>query len=245
MVCIHLLFLSFSCSVLSDCLRPHVAHQSLSTGFLNREHRSGLHRLPTPRIEPVSPGLASRFFTTEHPGKPQFAYYQLVSTHRFRGSIPSLFYSLSCTPPGLAKWTDSRSACPAHRQFPQMMGEQGPSPSHLVALSSPRAPPFGTLTYLIYDRDKKVLWGRYRPTCTPLFHITASVRKIPFEKVLLILFYFETLQRGALTQAAAMEMSDKFCFVERSSESCVEGAEAVLPCRLPWERLGWRCRSSL
>ncbi|MXQ89740.1 hypothetical protein E5288_WYG011528 [Bos mutus] len=39
-----------------------------------------------------------------------------------------------------------------------------------------------------------------------------------------------------------MEMSDKFCFVERSSQYCVEQVEAVLPRLLPWERLE-RCEN--
>ena len=52
----------------------NVAHQApLSTGFLRQENWSGLPfpspgDLPDPGIEPTSPALAGRFFTTEQPG---------------------------------------------------------------------------------------------------------------------------------------------------------------------------------
>ena len=46
----------------------------LSMGFSRQEYWSGLPfpppgDLPDPRIDPVSPALAGRFFTTEPPGK--------------------------------------------------------------------------------------------------------------------------------------------------------------------------------
>ena len=53
-----------------------VAHQApLSMGFPRQEYWSELPflspgDLPNPRIEPSSPALAGRFFTTELPGKP-------------------------------------------------------------------------------------------------------------------------------------------------------------------------------
>ena len=48
---------------------------SLSMGFFRQEYWSGLPfpppgDLPDQKIEPVSPSLAGRFFTTEPPGKP-------------------------------------------------------------------------------------------------------------------------------------------------------------------------------
>ena len=48
----------------------------LSMGFPRQEYRSKLPflppgDLPDPGIEPMSPGLAGRFFTTEPPGKPK------------------------------------------------------------------------------------------------------------------------------------------------------------------------------
>ena len=47
----------------------------LSTGFPRQEYWSGLpfpplKDLPDPWIEPESPAMAGRFFTTEPPGKP-------------------------------------------------------------------------------------------------------------------------------------------------------------------------------
>ena len=53
-----------------------VAHQApLSMGFSRQEYWRGLPfpspgDLPNPGIEPVSPMLAGRFFSTEPPGKP-------------------------------------------------------------------------------------------------------------------------------------------------------------------------------
>ena len=49
----------------------------LSMGFLRQEYQSGLpfpspENIPNPEIEPSSPGLAGKFFTTEPPGKPNF-----------------------------------------------------------------------------------------------------------------------------------------------------------------------------
>ena len=70
------------CSVMSNSLQPQrLQHQNqtpLSEGFSRQEYWSGLPfptpgDLPDPRIEPASltsPTLASRFFTTESPGKP-------------------------------------------------------------------------------------------------------------------------------------------------------------------------------
>ena len=54
-----------------------VAHWApLSMGFPRQEYWSGLSFLSPgdlvdPRIEPVPPALASKFFTTEPPGKPK------------------------------------------------------------------------------------------------------------------------------------------------------------------------------
>ena len=53
-----------------------IAHQApLSMGFPGQDYWSGLPfaspaDLPDPGIEPMSPALAGRFFTTEPPGKP-------------------------------------------------------------------------------------------------------------------------------------------------------------------------------
>ena len=73
-----------SCSVMSDSATPWtVAHQaSLSVGFPRQEYWSGLPvpspgDLPDRGIKPVSPALASRFFTTELPGKPPKFYSAL------------------------------------------------------------------------------------------------------------------------------------------------------------------------
>ena len=70
------LLLLFSQQVMSDSATPWtVAGQApLSTGLPRHEYWSGLlfpppGDLPRSGIEPVSPGLAGRFFTTQPPGK--------------------------------------------------------------------------------------------------------------------------------------------------------------------------------
>ena len=68
----------FSSSVVLGSFRPHgaVAHKApLSVGFSRQEYWSGLPLpppgdLPNPGMEPTSPALAGRFFTTELRGKP-------------------------------------------------------------------------------------------------------------------------------------------------------------------------------
>ena len=73
------MFSNVSCSVMSNCLRPHgqkVAHQSpLSVEFSRREYWSGLPfpspgNLPDPRMEPRSLALQADSLPTEPPGKP-------------------------------------------------------------------------------------------------------------------------------------------------------------------------------
>ena len=65
-----------------------VASQALlSMGFPRKEYWSGLPfpspgDLPDPRIKPKSPVLASGFFTTEPPGKPN-EYYLITNYIQF------------------------------------------------------------------------------------------------------------------------------------------------------------------
>ena len=66
------------CSVTSSSLQPHglARHAPLSMEFSRQEYLRGLPfpppwGLPDPGIEPTSPALAGRFFTTEPPGKPK------------------------------------------------------------------------------------------------------------------------------------------------------------------------------
>ena len=65
------------CAVMSDSVTPWtVAHQApLSVGFPRQEYWNGLpfpspEDLPKPGIEPESPALAGRLFTTVPSGKP-------------------------------------------------------------------------------------------------------------------------------------------------------------------------------
>ena len=70
--------LLFSCYIVSDSSATPwtgACRPPLSMGFSRQEYWSGLPlpspgNLPNPKIEPTSPTLAGRFFTTELPGKP-------------------------------------------------------------------------------------------------------------------------------------------------------------------------------
>ena len=39
--------------------------------------------IPEPGIEPASPALAGKFFTTEPSGKPQYIIYKVLTEYRF------------------------------------------------------------------------------------------------------------------------------------------------------------------
>ena len=66
-----------SCLMLCDPM-DYIARQApLSMGLSRQENWSGLpcpppEDFPDPGIEPTSPILAGRFFTTEPPGKPEY-----------------------------------------------------------------------------------------------------------------------------------------------------------------------------
>ena len=85
------MFLSFSHSVVSDSFATPwtIAHQApLSMEFLRQEYWGRLpfpfsEDLPDPGIKPVSPALASRFFTTEPPGKPLSHITPFIITSSF------------------------------------------------------------------------------------------------------------------------------------------------------------------
>ena len=73
-----LCFCSFAKLCLTLC-DPMDCQAPLSMGFYRQEYWSGLPSpspgdLPNPRIEPASPALVSRFFTTEPPEKPMEYY---------------------------------------------------------------------------------------------------------------------------------------------------------------------------
>ena len=123
--------LLFSCYVVSNSLATPwtgACQPPLSMGFSRQEYWSGLPlpspgNLPNPKIEPTSPTLAGRFFTTELPGKPignreptstsmpsKYEPYQPASskpsfhlhTHRFR-----YIEIQTCLP----KWQRGHSHC--------------------------------------------------------------------------------------------------------------------------------------
>ena len=81
-----LLLLLLSCSVVSGSANPcTVTHQALlSMRFPRQESWSGSPfpspgALPDPGIQPTSPSLAGRFFTTEPPGKPKVLNTELYN----------------------------------------------------------------------------------------------------------------------------------------------------------------------
>ena len=69
----------------------------LSMGFPRQEDWSGLSfaspgDLPDPRIQPMSPALASGFFTTESPGKPLLKVYLFKNFVQPSHTTVFLFY---------------------------------------------------------------------------------------------------------------------------------------------------------
>ena len=82
-----------------------IAHQApLSRGFTRQEHWSGLlfptsGNLPDPGMEPASPALAGKFFTTEPAGKHSVGYmmYNMVSLRMQKQIQESSYLSLSQT----------------------------------------------------------------------------------------------------------------------------------------------------
>ena len=71
-----------SCPALRGPMNYIARQAPLSVGFSRQEHWSGLPfpppgDLPDPGIEPRSPTVASRFFTTEPPEKPHYTYQQM------------------------------------------------------------------------------------------------------------------------------------------------------------------------
>ena len=75
-----------------------VAHQAPPTmGFSRQEYWSGLPfpspgDLPDPGIEPASPALAGRFFTTEPPAKPIYVIVCVqIYTNTYYSSLPTRY----------------------------------------------------------------------------------------------------------------------------------------------------------
>ena len=82
----YIYLLLFSHQVMSDCfLTPWIVgcQSPLSMGFPRQNYWSGFpfpspEDLPDSRIEPASPALTGRFFTTEPPGKPIVYIYHIL-----------------------------------------------------------------------------------------------------------------------------------------------------------------------
>ena len=99
--------------------------------------------LPGPGIEPVSPALAGRFFTTELPGKPCWWF----SCPKPLASSSSLLCLLLAThiqwshhpPPGSTRWrSPSDMALPL--RTPTLTGGARPSPSGSASTTTPGPP---------------------------------------------------------------------------------------------------------
>ena len=77
---------SQSCLTLSDPMDCVACQAPLSMGFPIQEYWSGFPfaspgDLPDPKVKPISSALASRFFTTEPPGKPQQTVRYIDTQH--------------------------------------------------------------------------------------------------------------------------------------------------------------------
>ena len=81
--------------------RTVVCQAPLSMGFSRQEYWNGVpfppsENLPDSGIEPVSPALAGRFFTTKLPGKPTL----LSAAAKSLQSCPTLCKPIDSSPPG-------------------------------------------------------------------------------------------------------------------------------------------------
>lgn len=115
------------------------------------------------------------------------------------------------------RWPVCNSSC--HWTGP-LRGEQTLPVSYLVALSISNSLPRGEFTSLIYSKDQTVLLRRHLCSCTSLSHHRTPSEGFFLKRYFLSCFTLKPLQRRVLTQAAPMEMEDKFCFTEWSSELC-------------------------
>ena len=116
-----------------------VTHQEpLLMEFSKQEDQSRLQfpipgNLPDPEIEPVSPALTGRFFTTVPPGKPLYISVQFSSVAQ---SCPTLRDPMNHSTPGL----------PVHHPLPEFTQTQvhrvrdAIQPSHPGSSPSPPAP---------------------------------------------------------------------------------------------------------
>ena len=87
--------------LLSETPRTVARHAPLSMGIFRQEYWSGLPFPPPgdlsgPGIEPASPALAGRFFTTVPPGKPPISAQVLIKTLVLPGylNLPYQFMSV-------------------------------------------------------------------------------------------------------------------------------------------------------
>ena len=115
-----------------------VAHQApLATGVSRQEYCSGLPfpspgDLPDPRIEPVSPALAGRFFTAEPPGKPLCMCLVSVQFSSVAQSCSTLCDPMNHSTPGL----------PVHHQLPEFIQTHVHQVSDAIQPSCPLCPLF-------------------------------------------------------------------------------------------------------
>ena len=106
------------CPTLCDPMDYSPPHQApLSTGFFRQEYWSVLSfpsagDLPRPGIKPMSPTLASRFFTTEPPGKPNifFTTYDKKYICPYIYWIMNVLSCFSCVRLSVTLWTEACQA---------------------------------------------------------------------------------------------------------------------------------------
>ena len=108
-----------------------VTHQAhLSMGFPRQEYLSGLPfsspgDLPDPEIKPTSLALASRFFTTEPPGKPK----NVLLTHKNT-------FVCKWTVELTSAETDGSITCKKHEEFSYMGTGMASGHEHQAAVRS-------------------------------------------------------------------------------------------------------------
>lgn len=145
---------------------------------------------------------------------------------RFRAITTSFFPCLSWTPSDL-EWTGHLSVfwfktAVSTEWFPS---KENRHPLFLISWHSPHPhtpAPLPVYSSYLLKGQKSALAKIPVDLHFILSHHRTPLEGFCWKRGFLSCFTLKCLQRRVLTQAAAMEMSDKFCFMEQSSELCEE-----------------------
>ena len=153
---------SESCSVVSDALQSHGLHGTCQTSlfmeFSRQEYWSG-YPFPSPGdllysgIEPQSPAVAGRFFTTEPPWK----FFLIALCCSITQSCPTLCDPMDCSMPGLPVLHHLPELAPTHVHWVVDAIQS----SHLLSSPSPPASIFPSIRVFSNESALHSRWPKY------------------------------------------------------------------------------------